>query len=369
MQKNGRKKTKMQLTVQFKLLPTDEQRSLLNSTMLEYIKTTNDIVNKYVCWDKLEALTSKHINADLPSALKVQAIQDARSIFVKSKKKSKLDSASKPTIPALKKPIAVWNNANHSFKGTSLSFPIWSNGKSKRILVKAVLTKHQTELLTNKIGTLRISVKSGKYIAQIAVDVSPAQSVGTIAMGVDLGLKIPAVAVTECGKVIFCGNGRENKYRKRKYCATRRRLGKQKKLKTILKLNNKEQRWMTDQDHKISRRLVNFAQKNKVAVIRLEKLSGIRQTARTSRKNAKNLHSWSFYRLANFIEYKATLQGIKVEYVNPEYTSQTCPACGTRNKANDRKYKCACGFKGHRDFVGAKNIILAPVIVGNRLSA
>ena len=75
------------------------------------------------------------------------------------------------------------------------------------------------------------------------------------------------------------------------------------------------------------------------------------------------------YRLAKFIEYKAVLEGIKVEYVNPKYTSQTCPECGEKNKARDRKYRCGCGYKKHRDMVGAINIISAPVISGNSLSA
>jgi IS605 OrfB family transposase len=146
-------------------------------------------------------------------------------------------------------------------------------------------------------------------------------------------------------------------------------LGKLKKLTAIRKRTNKERRWMRDTDHKISRQLVNYAKDNHVSTIRLEKLSGIRQTARTSRKNAKNLHSWSFYRLAQYIEYKAILAGMKVEYVDPKYTSQKCPACGKRNKANDRKYRCGCGYQGHRDIVGALNIISATVIDGNSLSA
>ncbi|WP_207645293.1 zinc ribbon domain-containing protein [Proteiniclasticum ruminis] len=46
-----------------------------------------------------------------------------------------------------------------------------------------------------------------------------------------------------------------------------------------------------------------------------------------------------------------------------------CPECGEKNKARDRKYKCSCGFKTHRDRVGAMNIIKAPVIDGKSLSA
>jgi len=188
-------------------------------------------------------------------------------------------------------------------------------------------------------------------------------------MGVDLGLKVPAVAVTESGKTKFFGNGRMNKYIKRKFRAKRQALGKGKKLDAIRKLNDKEQRWMKDQDHKISRSIIDFAIQNNVSTIRMEKLTNIRNTARTSRKNEKNLHTWSFYRLAQFIEYKAKLAGITVEYVDPKHTSQLCPKCGTLNKAKDREYQCSCGYKTHRDRLGAINIIHAPVIDGKSLSA
>lgn len=126
---------------------------------------------------------------------------------------------------------------------------------------------------------------------------------------------------------------------------------------------------MQDQDHKVSRAIVNFAKENKVSVIRLEQLTNIRQTTRTSRKNEKNLHTWSFYRLSQFVKYKAELEGIKVEYVNPAYTSQTCPKCSGKNKARDRKYKCECGFEKHRDIIGAMNIRYAPVVDGKSQSA
>jgi IS605 OrfB family transposase len=100
----------------------------------------------------------------------------------------------------------------------------------------------------------------------------------------------------------------------------------------------------------------------------LEQLSGIRQTARTSRKTKRNLHSGVSID-CSIHEYKAFLLGIKVEYVNPKHTSQKCPKCGKPNKARDRKYQCGCGFKAHRDRVGAINIISAAVIDGKSLSA
>ena len=111
---------------------------------------------------------------------------------------------------------------------------------------------------------------------------------------------------------------------------------------------------------KISRAIVNDAITYGVGIIKLESLSGIRASARKSRKNNHSLHSWSFYRLAKFIEYKAELAGIEVVYVDPAYTSQTCPICGGVHHAQDRIYICPdCGYRTHRDVLGARNIMSA----------
>nr|WP_240702984.1 transposase [Cohnella luojiensis] len=178
--------------------------------------------------------------------------------------------------------------------------------------------------------------KSGKWYVQISVEKQFGQTTGDTTMGIDLGLKVPAVVVTSTGKTKFVGNGRQNKYIRRKYSSCRRKLGKLKKLSAIRKQQNKEHRYMKDQNHKISRQIVNMAIDAQVSVIKIEKLTNIRQTTRTSRKNAKNLHNWSFYQLQMFIAYKAALAGIRVVEVNPAYTSQTCPICAKRNKAIDR---------------------------------
>lgn len=350
------------LTVNIKLRPTQEQESVLKNMMATYIETTNRLVSDMVEAQAMLKLTSKNVFSSLPSAVKNQSIKDAQSVF-KKVRKSKYN-----VIPILKKPYCTWNNQNYSFDFESISLPIMINGKAKKAAIKADMVDQENRnfsLLNNKLGTLRITKKSNKWIAQIAVTVVTTEKTGSKILGVDLGLKVPAVGSTDCDRVNFFGNGRENKYMKRKFRAKRKELGQKKKPNAIKKLNNKEQRWMQDKDHKVSRAIVEFAKENNISVIRLEKLANIRQAARTSRKNNKNLHTWSFYRLATFIEYKAKLEGIKVEYVNPAYTSQTCPSCGDRNKAKDRTYTCSCGFKKHRDLVGAMNIRYAPVVDGN----
>lgn len=59
------------------------------------------------------------------------------------------------------------------------------NGKSTRINVPVLLTTYQLEKLNGKLGTLRITEKSGKWIAQIAVTVEDSESAHTGVLGVD----------------------------------------------------------------------------------------------------------------------------------------------------------------------------------------
>jgi IS605 OrfB family transposase len=244
------------------------------------------------------------------------------------------------------------------------------DGKVQRLRVASRMTEREKNILASgKLGLLKVVEKSGKWYIQISVEIQTGQTSGDATMGINLGLKVPAVVVTSTGKTRFVGNGRQNKYIRRKLRSHRRVMGKLKKLSAIRKQQNKEHRYMKDQNHKISRKIVNMAMEEQVSVIKIEKLTNIRQTTRTSRKNAKKLHNWSFYQLQMFIAYKAALAGIRVIEVNPGYTSQICPICGKRNKAIDRAYRCPCGFHAHRDRVGAINIMRQPVADGNSLSA
>lgn len=343
----------MVITKLIKLTPSVEQNALIDATMREFISLTNDILNYSIAIDSFPSLTSASVNASLPSALKNQCIQDAKSIW---KKSFKLEGH----FPELKKPVAVWNNQNYKVLSDAIEFPVMRDGKSKRIHVKASIPADVLELLqASKLGSLRITFKGKKLIAQIAHETPETVSIAGGTMGVDLGIKCPAVARTDDGQVKFFGNGRRNKYIRRRHKVSRRKLGKAKKLNAIRKSHDKEQRWMRDQDHKVSRAIVNYASTHGIRTIKMEALSGIRSTTRTSRKNNYGLHTWSFYRVSQYIEYKAKLAGIDVVYVNPAYTSQRCPSCGALNKAHDRSYSCECGFHLHRDIVGAVNILAA----------
>ncbi|TNV70368.1 IS200/IS605 family element transposase accessory protein TnpB [Trichococcus shcherbakoviae subsp. psychrophilus] len=333
-------------TVQIKLKPTKTQDMELKRLSLEYIRQANALVKQAVSEEKFPRVSSKHIESDIPSVLKNELIRYAKS---KHKQFGKC---------IFKKPMLSYNNQNFSVDATAIRFPIMADGKAKKTAIKAVIPEEIFALLSeSKLGTLRITKKGFHWMAQICVRAEDKEFVGDGILGVDLGILCPAVGVVAAdGKTQFFGNGRQNKHLRRKYKELRRQLGKQKKVNAIRAINNKESRIMRDINHKLSRQIVTFAAENNCGTIHLENLSGIRRTSRLRGKNKASLHNWTFFELASFIEYKARELGIKVIYIKPEYTSQSCPSCGERNKVKDRNYQCGCGYHAHRDRVGALNI-------------
>lgn len=375
----------MQLSETVKLYPDRFQKELIESAMQEYVSCVNRIVSDAVSGISIAKLSSAGVDAALPSALKNQCIRDAKSIMKKHykachsavmknrrlAKNGKLLRVTAPALPVVKKPCCYINNQNFRIVGDNIEFPVLINGKSKRISVKAKITEHQKELFATKVlGTMRVVKKNRKLVAQVVYDTEEASTPeeGNI-LGIDLGIKCPAVSFCSDGSVKFYGNGRRNKYMRRHYDYLRQKAQKAKKLSAVIRLRDKEQRVMKDLDHKLSRQIVNEAASHKVSVIKLERLDNIRSAARKSRKNNHSLHSWSFYRLSQFIEYKAKLAGIAVEYVNPAYTSQKCPVCWNVQHADDRDYICLCGYHTHRDLLGAINICNSTEYAGNRHTA
>jgi putative transposase len=217
---------------------------------------------------------------------------------------------------------------------------------------------------------LRIMRKRGKWIAEIAYTPPESEPTpGEAIMGVDLGIKVPAVVHIIGKGNRFFGNGRRQRAKRRQFYARQRDLQKTKKVRAVRKNQGKAHRWMRDTNHKLSHQIVSHAHWQGVGTIRLEQLAGIRQrTARTrrgasrrtaanARTNTRLMATWTFHQLATFIAHKAERAGIAVDWVDPAQTSQRCPACFHLNTADDRHYGCAeCGWRGHRDAVGAINI-------------
>ncbi len=362
----------LQHTIQVRLYPTPEQSHLLMAHCQAYISTVNVLVAALDA-DLIpnDSFSTKDFLAALPSAVKNQVLRDARSVFKRS-----LDLG---VIPVLKKPICQWNCQNWQMEQGILSLPVHMDGKTQQVHLRCAQVN-----LEGLPGILRIKKRRGKWIADITMTIAkPAPLSQEGIMGIDLGIKVPAVAYTPGYGTRFFGNGRYQRMMRRRFHAHRKQLQKAGKQRALNKRARKEARWMKDINHKVSRQIVNHAVACGVGTIRLEALAGIRQrttrqsrgaTTKKARTNARKhnrmMATWTFSQLTLFIRYKAERVGIKVEMVDPAYTSQLCPACAARNKADDRTYVCAdCGWHGHRDGVGAINISRRTGPAGRRQDA
>lgn len=290
----------------------------------------------------------------LPSAVTCQAIRDIKG---------------KPKAKKFKRLWPGFNNQNFRIESTGgacwkASFPTLEKRVGVPIEVSAYQEKHLVALLNNKAkqGTAYL-VKRGKgWYLHLSITLTVEESSQGKTMGIDLGLIDIAVANIEGKTLFFSGN--QAAYTRRHYTSLRRRLQKKRAHRALRKLGNRESRWITDKNHKISRKIIAFAQSNNVSTIRMEDLTGIRLTNK-QRKNqrrdkGRSLHSWAFYELQQFIEYKAVLAGIKVEYVNRDKTSLVCSVCGAeRKRPSGRWYECKCGSRKHVDANAAANIAKA----------
>jgi IS605 OrfB family transposase len=179
-------------------------------------------------------------------------------------------------------------------------------------------------------------------------------------IGVDRGMNYLAVAHAPDGRTIFHGGG-PVKQRKRHQRRVRRSLqakGTKGAKRILRRLSGKEKRYQRDVNHVVSKRIVAFAAQYPKAVIVLEDLGGIRRRARQRKAQRGDFHSWAFYQLAQFVEYKAAALSMPVVYIDPRGTSQRCSGCGAVGSRRKHDFSCSCGYADHADRNAAKNIAL-----------
>ncbi|WP_054752573.1 RNA-guided endonuclease InsQ/TnpB family protein [Piscibacillus salipiscarius] len=271
--------------------------------------------------------------------------------------------------PIVKKHICQWQGQTLKVYDDAISVTfLTADGWGRAQVIKANLNSRGDYIREQlrRLQAMLVTIKkiNNKWIAMIVLkDNSTLEplKVENIA-GIDLGIKCPIVVKTSNGKIKFIGNGRYLAFRRRWFRSKRKELINQNKSYLVKKIANKEERWMREQDHQLSRELVNYLKENDVRLLKMEKLTGIRDI-KTDKKNTLRLHQWSFYRLSQYIQYKCEDAGIQVELVNPKYTSQSCPKCKRKNKTNTRTYRCIqCGYVSHRDIIGATNVLSATTI-------
>lgn len=221
---------------------------------------------------------------------------------------------------------------------------------------------------TWSFGTGKIVNFNGEWYFHIPMtkDVSEEYSNDSVkhVVGIDRGLRFLAVIYDEKGECSFI-DGKQILNKRDKFVKTRAKLQSKgtKSAKRVLKrISGRENRWMSDVNHRISKTLCNKYGSNTLYVLEdLADVSFAEENLARSKKQKRELRSWAFYQFEQYLNYKALETGSMVLKVPANYTSQRCPKCGRIRKENRKhnihEYICdCCGYRSNDDRISAMNL-------------
>lgn len=368
----------MHLIVQLKLQPTAEQRSALLDT-LEKCNEQANIVSKITYEAKAKNKNRVPSKFDLQklvyqglkdaglgaqTALRVIGkVVDAYTTQKGAIKNGSLKGAAKDK--ATSKPVSFRKYAAQPFEDRNLSWQleqstisIWTTiGRLKGIKYEG--SQEALDLLKYcRSGETDLLEQGGSLYLFAGIEIPEREELEvTDFLAFDSG--IVNIATTSDGEN---WSGGAVTLRRKKNRALRAKLqakGTKSAKRLLKKRSKKEARFVTHVNHCIAKKIVNSA-KSTGRGIAHENLKGIRERAQLSKPTRTELHSWAFAQLFEFVGYRARLAALPVLALNPAYSSQLCPECGTVGRGNRPSrdvFKCtSCGHSGPADLVAASNL-------------
>ena len=356
----------MTVTAKIQISVNADSKVLLDETMSVYSDACNYVSN-YVF--RTHDLKQFSLNKVLYSTLRERfglKSQMAQSVFktVIARYKTILENQKEWIQPNFKKPQydLVWNR-DYSLKQSCFSVNTL-NGRVKLPYFTKGMSKYFDHTIY-KFGTAKLVNKHGKYFLHIPVTYDVEESnISDICnvVGIDRGINFVVATYDSKHKSGFV-SGKSIKQKRAHYSKLRKELqmrhtpSARRRIKAI---GQRENRWMQDVNHCVSKALALNNPKHTLFV--LEDLSGVRNaTERVRTKDRYVSVSWSFYDLEQKLIYKAKQNQSTVIKVDPRYTSQCCPVCGHIEKSNRNKkihlFTCKnCGYKSNDDRIGAMNL-------------
>ncbi len=272
----------------------------------------------------------------------------------------RVKTGKKPGFPRFR-PVSRYTSMEYSTLGQYI------RGDGLLSIPKLGLVKYRAgkQRISKTQRLLRIIHRAAGWFAQVVVDevkpVAPLTDEGPI--GIDMGLSTFAALST--GEKIdnprFARKS-ERKLRSLQRRVSRRKKGSNRRKKAVRVLRRHHERIAAQRRafcHQVSTDLVR-----RHWLIAVEKLN-IKGLSRTRLARSFSDAGWSIF--LNQLRAKAECAGRELIEVDPRFTSQTCPECGTIQKKElwERKHECPCGCVGDRDVIAAR-VILLRAVGGNR---
>jgi putative transposase len=255
-------------------------------------------------------------------------------------------------------PLYLRNDVFCINKNNNKMSKYWFNLPTKKkrggIWLPLNVPKKYQEFLGLKMCDSKIVRRNDNWFLLLTVqkEITIKKSYSSI-IGIDLGIR-------HIASVVHLSDGRPRFYGQRlreikgHYFYLRRQLGRK---KTKKRFENKENRLIDDQLHKISHDIVEWAKQTNSAIVS-GKLTGLKNKD-MGRKFNRKLNSFPWFKLNELIRHKANWEGISFITVTEENTSKTCHKCGEILKRKG-KHKglvvCKCGYEDNADRNGAINI-------------
>ena len=362
------------LTLQF---ATDKKLSTLNTVFDEYTRVVNLYVDEYAQTKILPKFTQIKVETWLSARLQQCAGKQALEI-VKSTRKKDFEIRQKKYKKVYK--YFIKNNRQLKFlskkmsdirlnykikprfdgKTINLDTRFWTLNKSENSFdfwvvlssignkIKLCLPlknhKHNKKFINwKRLSSCRLLRNNGKFKIELIYEKDiPLFQKEQKELAIDAGINC----------LLSCSDGKQ-------YGLELKQL--------INELNNKQQKSHSydrklSQIHNYIRWCVNQLDFASLSDLILEKLKYIQigtrgKVNKTTRKLLKN---WNLGLLHSAIEQKCEENCVHLHYVNPKYTSRTCPVCGHIDKRNREGtvFKCVkCGFEDNADINASKNIL------------
>jgi putative transposase len=209
------------------------------------------------------------------------------------------------------------------------------------------------------IKTCRIKYQAGQWFVSFAVELLDTSELPKTGQFIGLDMGISALITTSDGEKVENPNyyraGQAKLRLLSRALARKKRGGKnrRKALKQVQRQHLHVANQRGDYLHKLSTELVRTC-------------DGVALEDLATRNMVKNPHlsksildsGWGIFK--QYLLYKAGSAGREIRFVNPAYTSQTCPQCGMVEKIDlsIRWIDCACGLSLDRDHRAAINILI-----------
>jgi len=129
--------------------------------------------------------------------------------------------------------------------------------------------------------------------------------------------------------------------------------------RALYNIKYKSEKQILDSVHKTTKLYLDFCLENNISKVYYGDLDGCTRDThgRTNKLIGQKLNEWNYGLIMLQIHNKLERYGIELIKVGEFYTSKKCPVCGKLNKPKGREYVCSCGYRQHRDIVGAINIL------------